>query len=631
VFQRAIALAEMDRLAEAEPVYRQAIEELTDQNDLDSVARIEGELGAKYLKAGRLDDAESALSQALSLVRIHRVNAAANVLSGLAELKSRRGDNRSAAALFEAALNAPPSITPIWLIRSRRGRFRLGTGDVTGALEDFREARRVALEMRADIVPADQDRVALESGLSSVIEGLVEAGNRLAQSTGNRRILRETFDAAEQDRMWSLRALVPSPNDWRSRLPDRYWELLARYQALERTQLAARPPADERQIEDLRLELQRIEASSATGSGNPPAADESALAHVQQLLPGDSVLLSFLITKTSAWAWAVDRNRVEVFALPPPAKIAADASAFEAAVRAGDLRSAAAAETWRDLFGAIPAAWMNHRRWLIEPNGPLNGLPFAALLDTSGQKESPGTLAIERAAIESIPGVLLLEKGAIPASAPFLGVGDPIYNRADPRYRLVATKAELTLPRLPGGAHEIDSCARAWAGGAAPQLLIGADATAAKVEAALRTNAPIVHFATHVIAASGEFRSGLIALSLDPAGVMGVLGPKEILARPVSSSLVVMNGCHSAQGESLPGAGLMGLTRAWVGAGAKAVVATAWDVPDGAAETIMTDFYRALRASPDRGVSVALRQAQRNSLRRGETYWAAYSLLSRIP
>jgi len=59
----------------------------------------------------------------------------------------------------------------------------------------------------------------------------VDAGNRLAASSGNQALLSETFDAAEQDRLWSLRALVPDASDWRSRLPARYWELLARFQS----------------------------------------------------------------------------------------------------------------------------------------------------------------------------------------------------------------------------------------------------------------------------------------------------------------------------------------------------------------------------------------------------------------
>ena len=126
-----------------------------------------------------------------------------------------------------------------------------------------------------------------------------------------------------------------------------------------------------------------------------------------------------------------------------------------------------------------------------------------------------------------------------------------------------------------------------------------------------------------------------IALSLDNSGGMGLLGPGEIVARPVTSSLIVMNGCHSAQGRTLPSTGLMGLTRAWIGAGAKAVLATGWDVPDTAAQSLMTDFYRALRASPERGAAFALRQAQLGAIRREanhspKTQWAAYFLLSRI-
>jgi tetratricopeptide (TPR) repeat protein len=632
VFQRAIALAELNRFGEAEPYYKQAIEELTDQNDLDSVARIEGELGAKYLKENKLDQAELALNQALWLVRIHRLNASANVLASLAELRSRQGDPRSAATLYDAALAAPPNITPVWMIRSSRGRYRLENRDYAGALEDFREARRVALEMRADMVPADQDRVLFEKGLSSVMEGLVDAGNLLALRTGDRRLLSESFDAAEQDRMWSLRALVPSPNDWRSRLPDHYWELLAQYQALERTSAAGRTPASERRIEDLRVELQRIEAAAAGDSSRASVSAESALAHAQSVLPEDGVLFSFLVTDSSAWVWAVDRHRVEVFALPPSRKIKADAGAFAADIRSGKADSPAAGEMWRDLFASVPAAFLNRRRWLIEPDGPLNNLPFAALRDDT--RPGAPVRAVERAAIETIPGALLLEQGSIPANAPFLGVGDPVYNSADPRYAAKDAHADLTLPRLPATAGEIEACSRAWAPGAAAKLMTGTNATASQVTEALRRDAPIVHFATHVVSAPGEFNSGLIALSLDDKGAMGLLGPREILARPVSSSLVVMNGCHSAQGESLPGAGLMGLTRAWIGAGAKAVIATSWDVPDNAAESIMTDFYRALREAPERGAAFALREAQNAAIRRsGATgsQWAAYSLLSRIP
>jgi CHAT domain-containing protein len=171
-------------------------------------------------------------------------------------------------------------------------------------------------------------------------------------------------------------------------------------------------------------------------------------------------------------------------------------------------------------------------------------------------------------------------------------------------------------------------------GPAKTRLLTGSDAAVGKVEAALRSNPSIVHFATHVITGSGEYASGMIALSLEPSGAVGLLGPREIVAHPVTAALVVLNGCHSGKGETLPSAGLMGLTRAWIGAGAGAVLATRWDIPDDEGRTFIATFYRALKAHPERGAAFALQQSQLELMRGGgsgnkQNLLAAYFLLGR--
>jgi CHAT domain-containing protein len=165
-------------------------------------------------------------------------------------------------------------------------------------------------------------------------------------------------------------------------------------------------------------------------------------------------------------------------------------------------------------------------------------------------------------------------------------------------------------------------------------MLTGEDAGIANVRAALQSGPAVIHFATHVVAAPDRYSSGLIALSLDRSGAMGLMGPTEIAAHPVSASLVVLNGCHSGQGNALPGAGLMGLTRAWIGAGARAVLATRWDIPDEAGKTMMVEFYRALKAHPEGGSAFALQQAQlallkENNSRTNLNIWAAYFLVGR--
>jgi CHAT domain-containing protein len=192
----------------------------------------------------------------------------------------------------------------------------------------------------------------------------------------------------------------------------------------------------------------------------------------------------------------------------------------------------------------------------------------------------------------------------------------------------------MALPRVPNTSDELEACSRAW-NPDSPQLLTGPAASVRGVEQALASGPGIVHFATHVVSAPGQFGSGLIALSLDDRGAIGLMGPTDIAAHRVNGALVVMNGCHSAQGQNLPGSGPMGLTRAWIAAGASAVVATRWDIPDDTAQSLMVNFYRALRQPDGGSPALALREAQVKALRgKGPdaqpSRWAGYFLVSRI-
>lgn len=643
LYQEAQALASLNRLAEAEPVFGEALAQLAKLGDFDAAARGWSALGAYYVDAERYGDAETALNESLRLARNHGVKATAYALTNLARVRGKQGDRPGAERLFQAAFDAHESVTPLWVIYYERGRVRLAAGDLSAALGDFREARRLAIRLRADMVPADQDRVALENRVSRIFEGLVEAGNRLALSTGEESVLEETFDAAEQDRLWSLRSLVPDASDWRARLPAGYWELLPRFQAAERELLADQAGAQgdrsalEKRAADLELALQQQEAAAGADTG--PAADDAPAGHVRAILDADSVLFSFSVSKTGSWLWAVEKRGISVYALPPADEIAREVADFNSALRDGNDATAQGLALYRSLFGGVPAAILRHRRWLLEPDGPLHELPFAALPAEAGPAagRKPEFL-IERAALQSVPGALLLEKGALRAGGVFVGVGDPVFNAADSRYRAGAgregRKAEIVLPRLPNTAAEVDACSGAW-GSDARVLLTGAGAGLENVEEALNQSPAVIHFATHVVTAPDEYGSGLIALGLDGRGAMGLLGPKDIAARRIPGSLVVMNGCHSAQGKALPGSGLMGLTRAWIGAGARAVVSTRWDVPDDAAQSLMVSFYRALRHEARGNPALALQAAQVAALRAGgidgqPARWAGYFLLSRI-
>jgi CHAT domain-containing protein len=125
----------------------------------------------------------------------------------------------------------------------------------------------------------------------------------------------------------------------------------------------------------------------------------------------------------------------------------------------------------------------------------------------------------------------------------------------------------------------------------------------------------------------------MIALSLNEGNEMELLQPAEIAHWSTHAGLVVLSGCSSAAGAALPGTGVMGLTRAWLLAGAQAVVSSNWDTPDESG-ALFRSLYSNLNA-PGTDPASALRDAQLEMIRSGgwrgrPRYWGAYSVVGNL-
>jgi CHAT domain-containing protein len=101
---------------------------------------------------------------------------------------------------------------------------------------------------------------------------------------------------------------------------------------------------------------------------------------------------------------------------------------------------------------------------------------------------------------------------------------------------------------------------------------------------------------------------------------------------------VVLSGCDSEQSKPVPGVGWTGLGRAWLVAGASAVIVSAWPTPDDAGRFFQS-FYHRLNAEP-KSESMAQRAAtalaatqnqmqHEDGYRRSPSFWAAYTVLSK--
>jgi CHAT domain-containing protein len=281
--------------------------------------------------------------------------------------------------------------------------------------------------------------------------------------------------------------------------------------------------------------------------------------------------------------------------------------------------------------------------WILAPDGPLFEMPFAALV----QGTSGGTplYVVERHAIQTVPGVsTLFPTTGSDVDGPVIGVGDPIYNRADSRLAHRRSSAGVPVPamemaRLVGSGREIEKCAKIWRShGQEPILLEGEAANRANLMDALRRKPAVLHLAAHVLFPREDSAPGLVALSLTPVGELELLSATEIAGMRLSLGLVVLNGCSSGHAAILPGAGLMGMTRAWLAAGARGVIVTRWATADQNDGELFQSFYQRLSSVSDsnrrKSYAQFLQEAQIAELHAGgrranPANWAAYFCVER--
>ena len=143
----------------------------------------------------------------------------------------------------------------------------------------------------------------------------------------------------------------------------------------------------------------------------------------------------------------------------------------------------------------------------------------------------------------------------------------------------------------------------------------------------------IVHFATHgLINSRHPDLSGIVLSLVDQEGKPqnGFLRLYDIYNMNLSAELVVLSACQTALGKDIKGEGLVGLTRAFMYAGASRIVASLWRTEDRATAVLMSRFYAHLLAGNGMSPAAALRKAQLSMWQdkrwRQPRYWAAFTL-----
>ncbi|NVK57896.1 MAG: CHAT domain-containing protein [Alteromonadaceae bacterium] len=100
----------------------------------------------------------------------------------------------------------------------------------------------------------------------------------------------------------------------------------------------------------------------------------------------------------------------------------------------------------------------------------------------------------------------------------------------------------------------------------------------------------IIHFASHAVANSDFPEIGGLVLSNHTSSDNLLLAP-EIKNLNLNADLVVLSGCDTSQGKLIAGEGMLGLSRAFMQAGARNVIGSLWKVQDDVTAKLMQSFY----------------------------------------
>lgn len=232
---------------------------------------------------------------------------------------------------------------------------------------------------------------------------------------------------------------------------------------------------------------------------------------------------------------------------------------------------------------------------------------------------------VRRQAVSTPTSLRLLGQGGkAPAdhALRFAGIGAPQLAHADSRVAMAEGVSRVlrsgsidatslrSLPELPDADAELQRMRAAFGGDAL--LVTGEGATEAKVRALDLAPYNVIAFATHGLV-SGELRGvsepGLVLtpVSDDPADD-GLLTASDVAGLRLDADWVILSACNTAAGEN-PGAPLYsGLARAFVHAGARALLLSHWQVRDDVASRLSVDAVQGSRKGLGR--AEALRQAQ---------------------
>jgi CHAT domain-containing protein/Tfp pilus assembly protein PilF len=605
-------------------------------NAKPSTARILGNLGWSYFELGDVERAESYFVKAekaasdLGAVRDQIV-----WLTNIGLVAFDRGDLDSAETSYQRALgsarklgNQPlvtQSLNDLAFVSLRRGKF-----DQAGQYS--REAQALAGESGDHVGESYSQliagRIAAARGMPGVAEGIfqrlrddsaLETSLRIEARANLARLYAQERRPAEAEQEYRggilvLRHARATLNREESKLS---------FQTTERMlfddyinfliDLGRKTEA---------LEVADLSRANSLREGLGADAPDAPLSKAGAMTEGagrqiHAAILSYWLGPVHSYVWSVQPSgQVALFVLPPEKEIARYVESYREALLGPwdvlETMNPVGQKLFEMLVAPAKASIAGQRRIVIIQDGALYGLNFETLLVPGAQLH----YWIDDVTLTSASSIALLAGAPRRRTGPssrLLLIGDPLSPGKE-------------YPPLPHAAPEMKDIQAFFT----PRELTVASGAAATPAAYLRGTPgrySYIHFVAHGAANRISPLDSAIILSAD--GESFKLYARDIIKGRLHADLVTISSCYGAGLRAYKGEGLVGLSWAFLRAGAHNVIGALWEANDTSTPLLMRELYRALRSGHDPASS--LRSAKLTLIHSGSVYkkpfyWAAFQV-----
>jgi CHAT domain-containing protein len=388
----------------------------------------------------------------------------------------------------------------------------------------------------------------------------------------------------------------------------------------------------------------------------------------QQVLDPDTILLEYALGSERSFLWLVTPDSLASYALPKRQDIESVSRRVSEQLTARQPVTSETEKQYRARVAAADAQYpkdvaalsemllgkigseLGKKRLLIVADGALQYIPFAAL--SLPGSDHPLIVDHEIVNLPSASVLATLRRDTAqraPADNSVAVLADPVFDASDPRVKamhrdhsqrngerskgidLQRALRGSDLGRLPFSRREADAIVAAASAGSVTQL-VDFDANRELAIGGKLSRYRIVHFATHALL-NGEHPelSGIVLSLVDKEGRSrdGYVRLHDIYNLNLPAELVVLSACKTALGKEIRGEGLIGLTRGFMYAGTRRVVASLWKVDDWRTAELMKRFYMKMlvdKKSPAAALKAAQIEMWRQPKWRAPYYWAGFTL-----